>query len=272
MQLKKKNIFWRLFTDKKTAIGMILVSVLIIITILAPLLAKHDPLAVDPAKKLLSPSIEYPFGTDQLGRCVFSRILWGARASLGYSLCVIIIAVSLGTMIGLISGYVGGRLDHIIMTLTNVFMSFPSTVLALAIAGIFGPSIRNLIIALSCIWWTPYARIVRGMVLSAKKKDFVMVAYATGCSHRQVLINHILRNILSPIVVIATMDIGSIIISIAGYSFIGLGAQPPMPEWGVMLNDAKGYIQTQPQLLLYPGIAIAYAVMSFNLLGEGLKT
>lgn len=147
----KKNPVLGLFTSKKVAVGMIMVTILIIMAIFAPFIAQHDPLATNPAEKLHSPSFEYPLGTDQLGRCIFSRIVWGARASLGYSFCVLIITVILGTVIGLIPGYVGGKLDHIIMAVTNVFMSFPSTVLALAIAGILGPSIRNLILAMSCI-------------------------------------------------------------------------------------------------------------------------
>ncbi len=258
--------------NRQKVIGCILVSIILAAAIFAPAIAPHDPIAAAPAQKLLPPSLSYPFGTDQLGRCIFSRIIWGTRASIGHSRSVLAITVGVGTVIGLISGYIGGRTDRAIMAVTNVFMSFPSAVLALAIAGILGPSIRNLIIAMSAIWWTTYARVVRGMVMETKEQDFIMVAHATGCTHAQILFRHILKNIVQPIIVLATLDIGGAIIAIAGYSFIGLGAQPPTPEWGVMLNDAKRYIQTQPQLLLYPGLAVAYAVMSFNILGESLKS
>lgn len=268
-----KNVFkiiLDLFTDKKTFLGMILVLSICLIAIFAPVIAPNDPLLVDVTKSLQGSSSQFWLGTDNLGRCEASRLIWGARASLTYAIEILSITVCIGVIIGLISGYIGGTVDHVIMAITNVFMSFPSVVLALAIAGILGPSNRNLIIAMSCISWTSYARIVRGLVIEYKEKDFILVAYATGCSHFKVVI-HILKNIISPIVILATLEVGNIILAIAGYSFIGLGSQPPAPEWGVMLNDSKTYLQTQPQLLVYPGIAIAITVMAFNLLGEGLK-
>lgn len=261
----------RILNKKQTILGLVLVSMILMTVVMAPVIAPHDPLEINPANKLLPSSSEYPLGTDQLGRCVLSRIIWGGRASLGYSFCVMLLTVVTGIILGLISGYVGGKVDRIIMAVTNAFLAFPSAVLAFALAGILGASIRNLILAIACIWWTPYARLVRGMVLETKEKDFVMVAHATGCTHAQVIFRHILKNIIDPIIVLATLDIGGAVISIAGYSFIGLGAQPPAPEWGVMLNDAKAYLQTQPQLLLYPGIAVIITVVSFNILGESLK-
>jgi ABC-type dipeptide/oligopeptide/nickel transport systems, permease components len=260
-----------LLKDRRTAIGFILILLIGIISIGAPFFAPNDPLAINMQMKLSGPSVLYPLGTDNLGRCNLSRLIWGARASLTYVLCVLSMMMFLGITIGLISGYIGGKVDHYFMAFTNIFMAFPSVVLALAIAGILGPSIKNLIIAMSCVWWAPYARLIRGMVMEVKEKEFVMVAYSMGCTHGQVLYRHILKNILAPILVLATLEVGGIIISLAAYSFIGLGEQPPTPEWGVMLFDAKKYLQSEPQLFLYPGIAIVLTVLAFNLFGEGLK-
>ncbi|RDY24617.1 ABC transporter permease subunit [Romboutsia maritimum] len=248
-----------------------MVVVICAIAIFAPIIAPNNPLDVNISQKFQGPSSRYWLGTDNLGRCIASRLIWGTRASILYTSFILIIMMFIGISIGLISGYFGGKIDHIFMSITNVFMGFPSAVLALAITGILGPSIKNLIIAMSSVWWTSYARIIRAMVMETKQKDFVQAAYATGCNHFQVIVKHILKNISSSIIVLATLEVGNIILAIASYSFIGLGAQPPSPEWGVMLNDGKAYIQTQPHLIFYPGICIAATVIAFNLLGEGLN-
>jgi peptide/nickel transport system permease protein len=179
--------------------------------------------------------------------------------------------LSIGLPLGLLAGYAGGRVDTAIMRIIDLFMAFPGTILALAVAGLLGPSVKNLILALGGLWWAGYARLIRGMVIQIKEQDFILAAQAAGCSRRRIVIHHIVMHVLMPVIILATLEVGAIILAIAGYSFIGLGAQPPAPEWGVMLSDSKGYIQTQPQLMLYPGMAIMLTVMAFNLLGEGLK-
>lgn len=171
----------------------------------------------------------------------------------------------------MISGYAGGRVDAVIMRIIDIFLSLPTFLMALAIAGMLGPSTQNMIIAMASVWWAPYARLIRGMAQQIKQQDFILAAKSAACTHMQIIFKHILRNIASTIIVMSTLEVGSIILAIASFSFIGLGAQPPNPEWGIMLSDSKEFMQTQPQLMIYPGIAIIITVMAFNLLGEELK-
>jgi peptide/nickel transport system permease protein len=257
--------------QKTAVLGLALVIVIVVIASAAPLIAPHDPLAVDMEVRLQGPSAEYWLGTDNLGRCIASRIIWGARLSLFYSLCVLGIVIVISVPLGLLAGYAGGYIDAFIMRIVDMGLSLPSFLMALAIAGTLGPSMRNMIIAMSLVWWTPYARLIRGMALQIKEQEFILAAKAAACTHSQIIFRHILRNIAPTIIVMSTLELGGIILAIASYSFIGLGSQPPTPEWGIMLNDSREFLQTQPQLMIYPGIAIVISVMSFNLLGEGLK-
>ena len=266
----------RLFSPRaeriSIGVGVGLIVLIVVCAIFAPLLAPHDPLAVQVQNKLAAPSWEYPFGTDNLGRCIFSRILYGARYSLSYAGILLGIMLAVSVPLGMISGFFGGKLDLILMGLTDAVMAFPSAIVALAVTGLLGPSPKNLILALSCVWWASYTRLIRGMTLEVKQKDFILAARGSGCGTGKILFQYILKNILSPLCVLAALEIGIIILAIAGFSFIGLGAQPPTPEWGVMMNDYKQYIQLYPQLILYPGAAIAVTVMGFSLFGSGLKS
>ncbi|MDF2873949.1 MAG: Nickel transport system permease protein NikC [Sporomusa sp.] len=261
----------KVWQNRQAAAGLYLVALICLTALLAPWLAPSDPVAVHLENKLQPPNSEQWLGTDNLGRCIVSRIIWGTRPSLLYSLLILGMMLAIGLPLGLLAGYAGGRVDIAIMRIIDLFMAFPGTILALAVAGLLGPSVKNLILALGGLWWAGYARLIRGMVVQIKEQDFILAAQSAGCSRRRIVINHIVMHVLMPVIILATLEVGAIILAIAGYSFIGLGAQPPAPEWGVMLSDSKGYIQTQPQLMLYPGMAIMLTVMAFNLLGEGLK-
>jgi peptide/nickel transport system permease protein len=237
----------------------------------APLLAPHDPTAVSLEHRLLGASGQFPLGTDHLGRDELSRLLYGARTTLGAALVVLAVVMGIAIAVGTVSGYFGGWLDSLLMGLVDLLLAFPGLVLAVAIAGTLGPGLLNLLVAMAAVWWAGYARLIRGMVLAARQREYVEAARAAGASHRRIMALHIWPNILGPVVVLVTLDLGWIVLGISGLSFLGLGAQPPTPEWGAMLNDARPFLQTAPRLLLAPGAAIALVVLGFNLLGDGLR-
>ena len=267
-----QNLYWKqVFRSPKTKIGLMVVIIFALAAIFAPVLAPHDPLLVDVSIKLKNPSAAYPLGTDQLGRCILSRLLWGSRYSLSYSFTVLLITVCVGVPIGLFAGYVGGKIDSIIMRIIDVFMAMPVFIVALAIAGTVGASGAHLILSLSVVSWAEYARLARALTLQEKNKNYMTALKAGGCGHARIIFRHVLRNILPSVIALATMEIGSIILSIAGFSFIGLGVQAPTPEWGIMLSDSRSYIQTYPRLMFYPGILIMIIVLAFNYLGEGIQ-
>ena len=237
----------------------------------APLIAPYDPLAQELGSRLRPPSPEHWLGTDSLGRDIASRILYGARISLIIGVVVVASAGVFGTIVGLVAGYAGGLVDEALMRLTEVFLAFPALILAMAIAGALGPSLTNAIIAIAAVTWAVYARLTRGQILSLRRREFVEAARAMGASSVRILWRHLLPNVLAPLMIQASFDLGSAIIAAAGLSFIGFGAQPPTPEWGVMISEGRNYISTQPWLSLFPGLAILLAVGSFNLLGDGLR-
>ncbi|WP_018750771.1 nickel transporter permease [Paenibacillus sanguinis] len=261
----------RLLRTGAARVGAAIVLLFLLVGLLAPWIAPSDPLQIHMEHKLSLPSLEYPLGTDHLGRCVLSRLIYGTRTSLFYSLAALAGVFSISVPIGLLAGYAGGKIDHLIMRIIDILLAFPSLILSLAITAVLGPSIKNLLIAFVAVWWTGYARVIRGMVLQIKESDFIMAARAAGTSHFKIVVRHILLNTSRPILVLTSLEIGTILLSLAGLSFLGLGAQPPTPEWGVMLNDSRPYIQTAPRLMLFPGLTIMLAVLGFNLLGEGLK-
>jgi peptide/nickel transport system permease protein len=252
-------------------VAFALLAVFAACAVLAPVLAPYDPLAQDLASRLRPPSPEHWLGTDSLGRDIASRILFGARISLIIGVVVVTVAGVVGTAIGLVAGYAGGLVDEVLMRLTEVFLAFPALILAMAIAGALGPSLTNAIIAIAAVTWAVYARLVRGQILSLRRREFVEAARAMGASRTRIVVRHLLPNALAPLMIQASFDMGSAIIAAAGLSFIGFGAQPPTPEWGVMISEGRNYISTQPWLSLFPGLAILLAVGSFNLLGDGLR-
>ena len=261
----------RIMRQRKTQIGLAIAILFILVATFAPLIAPNNPTLVDVTVKLQNPSLKYPFGTDQLGRCVFSRIVCGSRYSLFYSFTVLAITLIVGLPIGMIAGYVGGKWDTAIMRVIDIFLAMPSFIIVLAIAGSFGTSGRNLILAMSMSYWANYARVSRALTLKIKGESYFQALKAGGLSNVRIIFKHVLRNIMPSIIALATVEIGSIILSIAGYSFIGLGVKPPTPEWGIMLSESKPFIQTFPQLMMYPGLTIMLIVFGVNMLGEGVQ-
>ena len=274
-ELEKNGVFhsqWSaLMSQTRSKIGLAIVLLFVAAAVFAPLIAPNDPLLVDVSHKLEGPSSTYWLGTDQLGRCIASRLLWGGRNSLLYGAIVLVITLLVGVPIGLISGYVGGKTDLFFMRVIDIFMAMPSFIVALAIAGTLGASGKNLVLSMSFVYWAGYARLSRALTIQVKEQNYMMALKAGGCGHTRIIFRHVLRNIAPSIIALATMEIGTIILAIAGFSFIGLGVQPPTPEWGIMLSDSKNFIHTFPQLMIYPGIVIVIVVMAFNLLGEGMK-
>jgi peptide/nickel transport system permease protein len=264
--------FFRYLKRNKLAImGLTIILSLILISIIAPLIAPHDPLDQNLDNRLLEPCGEYPLGTDDLGRCILSRIIYGTRISLEIGIIVVGITSGFGVVLGGFAGYYGGILDEIIMRLVDIMLSFPGIILALAIAGALGPSLFNVMLALTFVHWTSYARVVRGSVLSVKEKEFVESVRALGANNLYIMTHHILPNVIAPVIVMATLGMGHVILSAAALSFLGLGAQPPIPEWGAMLNSGRAFMRTAPSLTIFPGLAIMITVLAFNFLGDGLR-
>ncbi len=254
-----------------TIVGLVIVALFLFAAFAAPLISPYDPNKQQLSLRLKPPTADHILGTDQLGRDVFSRIIWGARISLMVGLVVVISASIFGTFIGLVAGYFGGWLDDGLMRVTDIFFAFPSLILAMAIAGALSPSIENAMIAIAVVTWPVYARLVRGQVLSLRKREFVEAAESVGASGARIIRKHLLPNSISPLLVQASFDMGGAILIAAGLSFIGFGAQPPLAEWGVMISDGRKYVTTHSWLPLFPGIAILLTVAAFNLIGDGLR-
>lgn len=261
----------RLAKDKLALLGLVIVSLIILVGVFAPYLMPNDPVRVSLDQRLAAPSSAYPLGTDHLGRCLLSRLFFGARVSLSTAAIALFTIMLISIPVGTIAGYMGGWVDNLLMRLVDILLAFPSLILALVIAGMLGPGLLNVMLAVSAVGWVGYARVIRGLVLSVKEKEYVMAARASGTREWAIVIRHILPNVLSPVIVLATLDIGKLVLAISGLSFLGLGAQPPTPEWGSMLNDGRPYMQVAPQLMIYPGLAIMTVVLAFNLLGDGLR-
>jgi peptide/nickel transport system permease protein len=251
--------------------GLLLITALLVLALFAPEIAPHDPLAQKLDSRLLSPSFEYPFGTDELGRCIFSRVIYGTRISLGIGIFVVAVTSVAGTSLGLISGYRGGVLDEAIMRGVDIVMAFPNIILALVIAGLLGPGFSSVVLALAFTQWPAYARLVRGQVLSLRKRAFVEAAKALRPSSFYIMRKHILPNCMEPVIVLETLEIAHVIIFAAALSFLGLGIQPPDPEWGSMLKAGIPYLRTSPHLTFFPGLMIIFTVFAFNFAGDGLR-
>lgn len=250
--------------------GLWIVGVLTALALSAPVIAPNDPTVIAPEHRLEGPSLAFPLGTDQLGRCIWSRLLYGARISLGTALSAAALVLLAGVLVGVVSGYLGGAVDLLLMRVVDVLLAFPALIPALAIVGMLGPGIDHLLIATVSVWWAGYARVVRGLVLSLRERPFVEGAVALGAGRLAVMWRQIVPNVLPPVLVLASVDLGSLLLVMAGLSFLGLGAQPPTPEWGGMLSDGRSYLFSAPQLMVYPGMAISLAAVGFNLLGEAL--
>ena len=254
-----------------TVAGLALVAILAFIAVSAPLIAPADPLKQELSQRLKPPSTEHWMGTDQLGRDLLSRMIYGARISLLIGTVVVGLAASVGIVVGLLAGYAGGWLDESLMRITDVFFAFPALILSMAISGALGPSLTNAMIAIAIVSWPVYARFVRAQVLSLRELEYVEASRSLGASAGRIMWQHILPNTLSPLLVQASFDMGAAILAAAGLSFIGFGTQPPTPEWGIMVSDGRNYFATHPWLSLYPGMAILLTVAAFNLIGDGLR-
>lgn len=246
-------------------------SIIIIASILAPLLATHNPFQPDMASRLQGPSLAHLFGTDALGRDMFSRILYGGRASMLLSLAAAVISLGFGLFIGIISGYYGGKFDLGFTVLSNIFQGIPASCFMIAIAGIFGASIKSLICALVITSWAGFSRIVRAEVLQIKQEAFIEGLRCLGCSDWRILMRHILPHIINKLLVLFTIRVGRGILAVAGLSFLGLGVQPPTPDWSVMINDAISYYRSSPHLIIIPGMCIFLLIYSINILGDMLR-
>lgn len=252
------------------AVGGTIVVILIVAALFGPAIAHRDPLAIDLAKALAAPSLAHPFGCDALGRDMFARVMWGARLSLGVSTSVVLLSLIVGGLIGGGAALAGGQVDNLVMRAVDIVLAFPGILLAIAMAAILGPGLIDLVIALTAMGWTGYARVVRGEVLSLREREYVHAANALGARPSRVLFRHLLPAVAGPVAVQATFGIGGIIGAEAALSFLGLGALPPTPSWGNMLDAGREFLLIAPHLTTAPGVAIGLAILGFNLLGDGL--
>lgn len=252
-------------------LALAIVALLAIAAIAAPLVAPYDPNAVDLARRLQGPSLAHWLGTDHLGRDELSRLIYGTRVSLGsVALCIVLI-MALAIGIGGTAGYLGGRVDQAVMRFCDIFLAFPTIVLALFLIGILGTGMVNVVIAIALSHFAWYARMVRGLVLSFRQRDFVLAARAAGAGRIRIFFEHLFPAIIAQMIVLATLDIGHMMLHVAGLSFLGLGVQPPTAEWGVMINDARQFVWTHPLLIAWPGLALLLSVMAFNILGDAVR-
>lgn len=256
-----------------TLIGLIMVGMLVVLAVFAPWIAPYpeDVLAAHPGERFQPPSFSHFFGTDDLGRDVFSRVVFGARISLLVGALVVALALAIGMPLGLIAGTARGAVDEALMRVTDMFLSFPPLLLAMAISAALGPSLQNSMIAIAIAWWPWYARLIRAEAISIRERDYVEAARAAGASWMRILLRHVLPNSLAPTLVQASMDFGSVILTCASLSFLGLGAQPPTPEWGLMINVGRNYFLSYWWIVTFPGLAVFFAVLAFNLTGDGLR-
>ena len=252
-------------------VGLALVALLLLMALLGPWLTPYDPTLVNLDDRLLPASSAHWLGTDHLGRDVFSRLIVGTRLSLGSVVLTLGLVLILGVVIGGMAGVIGGKLDMFLMRLCDMFLTFPTLVLAFFLIAVLGTGLTNVIIAIALSHWAWYARMVRGMVIAQRNRDYVLASRLAGASRLTRLRQHIMPNVVGQLLVLASMDIGHMMLHVSGLSFLGLGVSPPTPEWGVMINDSKEFIWTHPQLLLWPGLMIFLAVMAFNLLGDALR-
>lgn len=266
-----KTFYKKLAKNKAAMAGAFIIIFVILMGIFAPLLATHDPNTTNVMNKLKPPSAENYLGTDDLGRDIFSRLLFGARISLGIGFVSTILGAIVGVSLGIVSGYYGRWVDSLIMRICDVLLAFPGILLALAIVSVLGASTQNVIIAVAFYAVPSFARIVRGSTLSVRKLEYIDAIKAMGAKDFRIIFKHILPNIMSPIIVQATLYIASAIITASALSFLGMGTRPPTPEWGAMLSQGRSYIAQAPHITLFPGLVILLVVIGFNLMGDGLR-
>ena len=257
--------------NKMFSLLVVAAIAIILVGVFAPVIATHSPYESNLHDAFIAPNSEHIFGTDKLGRDIFSRVIYGTRISLSAALILVILIFTIGTTLGVIAGYFGGIIDTIIMRISDMMISFPGMVLAIAMAGIMGASVKNAVIAITVVSWTKYARLSRSLVLKIKETDYIRAAKVTGCKTVHIITRHIIPNIISTLIITATTDIGTMILELSALSFLGFGAQSPQAEWGLMLNEGRAYMVDCPWLMIYPGLAICIVVVVFNLLGDSLR-
>ena len=251
-------------------IGISIVIAILFAALAGPIFFRADPISIDLAKTLAAPSFAHPFGCDALGRDVLARVLWGARLSLSVSTIVVALSLLVGSAIGGAAALAGGRIDNLVMRAVDVVLAFPGILLAIALAAILGPGLIDLVIALTAMGWTGYARIVRGEVLTLREREYVLAAESLGATQSRLLIRHLMPAVAGPLAVQATFGVGGIIGAEAALSFLGLGAMPPTPSWGNMLDAGRAFLLVAPHLTTAPGLAIGFSILGFNLLGDGI--
>ena len=265
------DALWRFRQNRMAFMGVVLVGILCIVAILAPVITRYEPSAINYGSLLQGPSGEHWFGTDFLGRDLFSRVVHGARISLLVGVVAVAIAMLIGVPLGLAAGFFGGAVDAFVMRLVDIFLAFPVILLAIAIMSILGPSIFNVMIALGLVGWTKYARLVRGIVLGLRESEFVTAATALGARSSRILVRHLLPNSVAPLIVLSTFGLAEAVVVEAALSFLGLGVQPPTPSWGGILNEGRSYMRQAAHITTFPGIAIVITILGFNFIGDGLR-
>jgi peptide/nickel transport system permease protein len=266
-----KRLIRRLLRNRGAMIGLTIVLIIVFGALAAEWIAPFDPNEQFGVRRLEGPSDEFYLGTDNLGRDIFSRILYGARPSVGSAAVATFVILIIGISVGAWAGYSGGIIDEIAMRIVDVLLAFPTLILALAIVGVLGPGLENMLLAITLVVWAYYARLVRGIVLEIRERPYIKAAIALGGSRPYIIFRHIFPNIISPVIVLASLQMGYLIMTTAGLSFLGLGIQPPTAEWGAMLNAGRNFFLLAPQLMIYPGVMISLTVLGFNLLGDGLR-
>jgi nickel transport system permease protein len=265
-------IFWQhMKSDKLAMLGMSIITVVLLLGALAPFIVPHNPLEPHINAKFADISAEYPLGTDHLGRCVLSRLLYGIQTTVALALVTMVATLLIGTLFGLIAGFFRGWVDEVIMRLCDVLLSFPSEVMILAVVGMLGPGLTNVVLANIAAKWAWYTRMIRSSVVQHTTKNYILFSKVAGCSGSHIIRKHLLPDVVSEISVLATLDTGWVILNISGLSFLGLGVQAPTPEWGMMLNEAKNIMTTHPAQMLAPGLAILLVVAAFNFLGDSIR-
>lgn len=266
-----RPLLHRLIHDPTALLGLVILAVFLALAVAAPWVAPHDPAAQDVLNRYAGSSPEHLLGTDHLGRDVLSRLLFGARLSLGTSVVLGSAVLLIGVAVGTVAGFAGGLLDGAVMRVVDVLLAMPNFLLVLVIVGALGPGLFNLAIAFTVAGWVAYARIVRGLVLSVRERPFVESARAMGLRRRRVVGRHVLPSVLGPVAVLWTLRTGQLLLALAAFSFLGLGVQPPAAEWGAMLNEARDSLARAPRLMIYPGVLITVAALGFNLVGDGIR-
>jgi peptide/nickel transport system permease protein len=252
-------------------IGTVIICLFLLVALFAPLLAPYNPIATDLSRKLEAPSAAHPFGLDQFGRDVLSRVIMGTRIEVSIIVIISVISIVIGLIVGIVAGYFGGIIDEILMRITDIFLAFPRLVLAMAFAAALRPTLTNAIVAISLVEWTVYARLARAEAMKIRSQPYIEAIRALGAGNMKIMVFHVLPMSISPIIVQLTMRMGTIILTAASLGFLGLGAQPPLPEWGAIVSDGRSYLMNNWWITAFPGMAIAVTVLGFNLLGDGIR-